>query len=217
MLRFFRKMRRNFLIFCVFVCFCFCQTTPAQSGRRPDKNKPATEQKNVESKRAETSSEKRDEKTPVRILSLKLVGEVQHNFAYYKSNDLENALKEFIFFTKLITKNAPAMTRGDKKLNYTEAKEQAKKETDAFVLWIGFSAKNDNYGNMYIDVIQYAVLKPQSGEVLTRGQFKPGESELGKPDVVVNLPTGRRPIALLEMKNGARELAVLLVRGGWLD
>lgn len=216
MLRVSKKACCRLLFFCA-LALCFYQTINAQSGRsRRDKTKTSSEQTlPVEPKPAETKNETPEDKPSVKISLLKLVGEVQYKALFYKSNDLENSLKEFISFTKLVSKNVPAMTRGDKKMSYTEAKEQAKKETDTFVLWIGFAAKNDAYGNMYIDFLQYAILKPQTGEVLTRGQFKPGATELGKITTVKVPTVRRRTISYIEMKAAVRELSVLLLRGGW--
>jgi hypothetical protein len=216
MLRVSKKVRRRILFFCV-LALCFHHTINAQSGRRSGKTKVSAEQTTpVKPQSAETKSETPEAKPPVKISSLVVFGEVQYKALFYKSNDLENSLKEFISFTKLVSKNVPAMTRVDKKMNYSEAKEQAKKETDAFTLWIGFAAKDDAYGNMYIDLLQYAILKPQTGEILTRGQFKPGETELGKTSTVAKIPTvRRRTISFIEMKNSVRELAAILLRGGW--
>jgi len=215
MLRVSKKACRRLLFFCV-LALCFHHSINAQSGRRRDKNKVSAEQTTIEPKPAETKNETPEEKPSVKISSLTVVGEVQYKALFYKSNELENSLKEFISFTNLVSKNVPAMTRGDKKMNYSEAKEQAKKETGSFVLWIGFAAKDDAYGNMYIDLLQYAILKPQTGEVLTRGQFKPGETELGKTVTVVKIPTvRRRTISFIEMKNSVRELSAILLRGGW--
>ncbi|HMS38670.1 MAG TPA: hypothetical protein PKE69_00350, partial [Pyrinomonadaceae bacterium] len=146
------KTRRFCWFFCVLTIFCFYQTTFAQSGRKPQTNSVPVEQ-NTESKKTEETD------APVKISSLKIVGEVQHNFTYYKSNDLDIALKEFISFSKFISKTVPQMTKGGK-MTYTEAKEQAEKETETFTLWLGFSAKDDGYGNMYIEAVQYALITP---------------------------------------------------------
>lgn len=216
MLRVSKKARRRLLLFCV-LALCFHHTINAQSGRRRgDKIKTSAEQaETVPPKPAETKTETTEVRPSVKISSLTVVGEVQYKALFYKSNDLENSLKEFINFTKLVSKNVPEMKRGDKKMNYTQAKEQAKKEPDAFTLWIGFAAKDDAYGNMYIDLLHYAILKPQTGEVLTRGQFKPGETELGKITTVKVPTVRRRTISLVEMKNSVRELSAILLRGGW--
>lgn len=210
-----KKTCRIFWLFCVLTIFCFYQTTAAQSGRRP-KNNPSSVEQIAPSASKQTDTETKSEESDA-ISSLTVVGEVQHNFNYYKSNNLDIALKEFIRFLKFSSKSVPQLTKGGK-MNYSEAKKQAEKETDVFILWLGFSAKDDGYGNMYIDAVQYAVIKPKTAKVLTRGQVEPGQNRIGNPGGVLQVPTvRRRTSALSEMKNGARQIASILVRGGWLS
>jgi hypothetical protein len=225
MLGFSKKTRHNFLFFCVLAILFGSQTTVAQSRRVPQKNPPSTDKNTgsteqtapVEAKPAKIEVDDEEDKSPVRILSLMIVGEVQHNFAYYNSNEMDIALKECLRTLKSASKSPPLLTRGDK-MNYTEAKERAKKETDTFILWLSFAAKIDGAGNMYIDFIQYAVIKPKTGKVMTRGQVTPGQTQIGNPGSVLRIPTvRRRTSSLLEMKDGARQIAGILLRGGWLD
>ena len=147
-----------------------------------------------------------------------VVGEIQQNSTFYKSNYVEGALKEFISFTKLVSKTAPEMTRGEKKMSYSQAKERAKTETGKYVLWIGFMAKDDGWGNLYIEVAQYALFKPQSGKVLTRSQVRPGQESIvgGVKQIRVDR---RRTSAgeYSEMKDAARQISAILLRGGWLN
>lgn len=71
---------------------------------------------------------------------------------------------------------------------------------------------------MYIDSVQYAVIKPKTAKVLTRGQIEPGQNQIGNPGGVLQIPTNRRRTsALSEMKNGARQIASILLHGGWLS
>jgi hypothetical protein len=212
MLNFSEKTCRIFWFFWVAAILCFYQTTAAQSGRKPKKDSVSIEQKTpLESNR--TESEETD--APVKISSLKIVGEVQHNFDYYKSNDLDAAVKEFISFSKFISKSVPEMTKGGK-MTYSEAKKQAEKETETFTLWLGFSAKDDGYGNMFIESVQYAVIQPKTAKILTRGEVKPGQNQID----MTQIPTVRRRHragSLSEIKNSVRQIASILVRGGWLD
>ena len=221
MLRFSKKSRYGFWFLGVLAIFCLYQPAVAQSRRVPQKTNPvppAEQTAPVESKPAVTEREDEEDKSPVKISSLMVVGEVQHDFAIYKSNDIDNAQKEFIRFLKLVTKSAPEMTRGEKKMSYAEAKEQAKKETDKFILWMGFAAKADGYGNMYIDYIQYAVIKPQSGKILTLAQVTPGQSSVVGSIKQIRVDRRRSSAsALSEMKDGARQIAMILLRGGWLN
>lgn len=214
----------RFLFFCVLLIFCFYQTNAAQSGRRTDKNA-ASSQPNapIDSKSAETKKETekeaRDDETPVRISSMIVVGEVQHNFPYYKSNEIDAALKELVRMLKSSPKSLSEITRGSGKTTYKQAKEQAQKETGAYVLWLGFLAKDDGYGNMYIESVQYAVLTPKTARVVTRGEIDPGENKVVTSGGVLQLPPARRTAAtgIIQMRSGARQIAAILLRGGWLD
>lgn len=220
MSRFSKNLHCRFLFFCVLAIVCFCQITAAQSGRRINKNTVSSEPKAPpETKSTETENEARKNETPVRISSLIVVGEVQHNFTYYNSNEIDIALKELVRMLKSSPKSPSEITKGGGKIGYKEAKEQAKKETETFVLWLGFVAKDDGYGNMYIASLQYAVIMPQTAKILTRGEIDPGQNQVVTSGGVLQIPTGRRnsATALLQMKQGARRIAGILLRGGWLD
>jgi hypothetical protein len=221
MLRFSKNTHCQFLFFCVLAIFCFYQTTAAQSGRRIKKNDASSKQNApVESKSIETEKEIQKDEAKVRISSLIVVGEVQHNFTYYNSNTIDIALKECVRMLQSSQKSVSQIAKGSGKLSYKEAKELAEKEAVVFVLWLGFSAKDDGYGNMYIESLQYAVLTPKTARIVTRGEIDPGENKIvTSSGGVLQVPTGRKSsaTALLQMKQGAREIAAILIRGGWLD
>jgi hypothetical protein len=214
-----------FLFFCALLIFCFYQPAAAQSGRRVEK-KVATPQPTppVESKSAkteketvkETEKEAQTDETPVKISSLIVIGEVQHNFTYYKSNEIDAALKECIRMLQS-SKTLSQITKGGGKITYKQAKEQAEEEAETYVLWLGFAAKDDGYGNMYIDFIQYALLTPKTAKVVTRGQIEADPNQVLATGGVLNIPkVSRRTYSLIQMKDGARQIAAILLRGGWL-
>lgn len=219
MLRISGKTSRNVLISCALVIFCLNLTIAAQSRRQTKENTAPTQQTvTVETKSAATDDKTQDDKKPLKILSLKVVGEFQQNLGYFKSNHLDNALKEFIRALKDDLKSTTEATKGGK-MSYTEAKEQAKKETGTFILWLGYAAKADQYGSPYVDYVQYAILKPETGEVVTRSQIEPLRNRLPNPGGgTVRLPTVNRSWDLhKEMNKGSRDVAEILVRGDWLD
>jgi hypothetical protein len=215
-----KNTRCRFFFLCILAILYFYQTDAAQSGRRPTKKPAAIERTAPSSETLQTNAgtESAEIGAPERISSLLVVGKVQHDFSYYKSNDADNALKEFIRFLKFTSRTTAQVVRGGN-LSYAEAREQAKNEADAYTLWLGFSAKEDGYGNIYIDSVQYAVIKPKTAKILTRGEVKPGENQIGNSGGVLRSPTARRSPtrALSEMKNAARQIAAILARGGWLD
>ena len=102
------------------------------------------------------------------------------------------------------------------KLN--DAKELAKKETDTYVLWMGFFVRNTTFGGSYVDFIDYALLKPETGNILTKGRIQPGQTSMGNTGTVLQVPDNNRPSTqLFQLKQGAHEVATLLKRGGWFD
>lgn len=214
----------NFLFGCLLAIFCFYQATDAQSGRRSNKtggsinkNGGATQQAPpVETKPAETEKEAPMGETPRRIASMTVVGEVQHNFTYNKSNYIDVALKECIDALQT-SKILTLMTRGSGKMTYAEAKETAEKESDTYILWLGFALQMTGSGNGYIESVQYALLSPQTGKVVTRGEIEAKPNQTLATGGVINLPNGRqRTDELIQMKDGARQVAAILMRGGWL-
>lgn len=219
--RFSQNTRCRFLFFCVLAIFCFCRTSAAQSGRRINKNTapsaPVAQKTPVESKPVETVNDVPKNDASVKISALAVVGEVQHNFDYYKSNEIDAALKECIRTLQYSPKSLTQIAKGSGKTSYKDAKELAEKEADVFVLWLGFSAKNDQYGKMYIDSLQYALLTPQTAKVITRGEITPKQNGVLSTGGVLNIPNGRNTTsALIQMKDGAREIAGILLRGGWI-
>lgn len=211
------KTSRCVLLFCVVTIISFNLTADAQS-RRQSRQKPAEQTAPTPAPTPptdnQTETDEPDE-TPVKITSLKIVGEIQHDALLYGGTDFSNAIKEFIRTLKTYSKAAPVMTRAGK-ATYPEAKELAKKESDTFVLWIGFMAKSGSNGIMYLDFVQYAIFKPNTGKILTRAEFKPESTRMINPGVLLPAPTVRRKMRD-EMDDCVRRIAAILARAGWLN
>jgi hypothetical protein len=154
----------------------------------------------------------------VSISTLLVAGEIIHDNLYYKSNDLDNALKECARYLRESHKPVNATKIG--KLNYTDAKERAKTETDAYVLWISFVSKTDGYGNMRIDYADYGILMPKTGKRLMNGRIKAGERSVVATGGILGLPQNRTRSSAaalrLEMREIVRQIPEILIHGGWL-
>ena len=154
----------------------------------------------------------------VSISTFLVAGEIVHDNLYYKSNDLDNALKECARYLRESRKSVNATKIG--KLNFNDAKERAKSETDAYVLWISFVSKNDGYGNMRIEYADYGILMPKTGKRLMNGRIKAGERSIVATGGVLGLPktTTRSSAAAmwLEMREIVRQIPEILIHGGWL-
>lgn len=214
-----KKFCIRFFLLCISTILCFYQSTVAQSGRRAVKKPVSAAQTSLpETKSGETENDTPPDGSSIRVTSLTIVGEVQHNAVYYNSNNIDSAFKELIRTLKPNTRAVSEITKGDGKTNYKEAKELAEKQTETYVLWLGFSLRNDNYANTYISSVQYALLSPKGAKVVTRGQIAPDHKGVLSPGGVMNIPGNRRRTAtdLSQMKQSVREIAAILVRGGWI-
>ncbi len=196
------------LIFCSIAIIYFSQFAFAQSGRRTIQPKPTP---NVELKTKNNSDEN---DLSEKIESLILVGETQENAIYSKSNYVDAGLKECLNYLKIFSKlNIEAESGG--KMNLKEAKEMAVKETNAFVLWIGYVIKADSYGRGNVAYLEYIILKPQTGKKLTFGQITP--EGMARKRRISGFPDSlKRSTELSQIKEFSRELMGVLIQGGWL-
>ncbi len=152
----------------------------------------------------------------VAISSIVVVGEVVHNYSFYRSSYLGSALGECVNSLKKGIRPTREIEKGGR-MTLTEAKERAKRETGAHVLWLAFKVEDNSIGEMFVSYIDYAVLVPQSAKLLTSGRIVPGEQSVLTRGGILTIPsTAKRLPALSQMKNGAREVAYRLGRGGWL-
>lgn len=208
------KRHRYLLPVCVLLFFCFCLPAAAQSGRRNKNAAPSPTP--VPATAAETKSD-----PLVRVSSIIVFGELQQDNRFYRSNELDRALKEFVrtFKERPLPRRLSSLdvAKGGK-LSFTEAKERAKKETETYVLWIGFVGETASCGDMVITRIDYALLVPQIGKALTHGQIVPGQSNPLLTGSVLRLPSVHKHAdSRQQMREGARTIAARLVTGGWLD
>ena len=103
------------------------------------------------------------------------------------------------------------------KMTLAGAKERAKAETGAHVIWLGLVTRADGMGGMYLTHIEYSVLVPGTGHVLFSGQLEPGKQQVVAQGGVMRIPRppARRSMNL-DMKQGAREVTYRLKSTGWL-
>lgn len=164
---------------------CLSQIAEAQSGRRP----PKSESPPVKSEPAETQTAN-PSPTPSRGATIIVTGDLVHNMDYMKSSDVDDTIK--LFMAKLKEQRGIVVTKGGK-MDLTKAKERAKKETEAYVLWfeIGLVVNPLNDAE-FVCFMDYAVLMPQTAKFLIGGRVSPrGEDTTLITDTVLRLP--KRP------------------------
>lgn len=207
-----KKRRAYLLIVYVAATLCFSQAALAQSGRRPSKDAPPTRPPVTTET---TVNPPTTEEPTLRISSVIIGGNIVHDYKFYRSSYLGSAIDECIDRFKERQRPALKVSKGGS-MTFNEAKERAKKETDAYVLWLEFVTKDDDFDEMTVSYIDYAVLMPQTAKFLTSGRVYPDKQIVG-PGGVLRIPTGpKRSPALIQMKLGAREVASRLMSGGWL-
>lgn len=92
-----------------------------------------------------------------------------------------------------------------------QATERAKKATDAYVLWFGYRTALVGL-DFVIDYIDYVVLMPQTGNVLTQGRVDAAKQKgTADPGGILRLPrtntNRRRPPDSRVLERGGQEIA----------
>lgn len=206
----------RYFVFAFFAIILFLnQTATAQSGRKPAQTAPSEP-----TAAAKSETDTQENKKTESISAIKVTGEIQYETGKHYSNYLNRALNECVETLKGRPVRPLEVTKAGKmKLN--DAKEFAKKEPEAHVLWMGFFVKSYLAGLdviQYVDYIDYAVMKPNTGKVLTYGRIELGKPNMGNAGTVLQIPsTRRRSTELSQLRQGANEIATILKRGGWLD
>lgn len=183
------KRRERLLLVCAIVALCFSQAALAQSGRRPKGNPSAAVPPiNVEAK-AETDAS--TVKPPVPISSVIVVGDLVQSGSSY-SNYVDDAVDSCV---EELKKLQAIEAKGSGSRKRTAAMEQAKKETDAYVLWLEIKlqdrVRTDRgvYVEEYITCVNYYVFMPQTAKILTEGRVYPGTQDISAGGAVLRLPT----------------------------
>ncbi|HEV7858849.1 MAG TPA: hypothetical protein VGO91_09495 [Pyrinomonadaceae bacterium] len=191
----------------------FSQVAPAQSGRHRNKSVSAPQPPVI----VEPATNPQTVKPPAQVSSVIVAGEIVHNYDYFHSDYLDAAVEEFRHRIKQRPLPAIEVIKGGS-MSLNAAKERAKKETTAYLLWIEFVTEDDGSYGMSISFINYVVLMPQTAKFLTWGKIYPDQEGIRSAGRVLRVPSPslrRRPSALRQMIYGAREVAERLIAGGW--
>jgi hypothetical protein len=205
------KRRTTLLLVSIAATLCFSQTALTQSGRHRHKSVSAPQPTVT----AGPATDAQPVKPSAQVSSVIVVAEIAHKFDYFRSNYLGAVFKDFK--DRITRRPSPAIevTNGGS-MSLNEARERAKKETETYLLWIEFVMQDNDVGAMSIAFINYAVLMPQTAKFLTWGKIYPGQESIRSAGGVLRVPAlpGRNS-ALLQMREGTREIADRLIVGGW--
>ena len=86
-----------------------------------------------------------------------------------------------------------------------EAVDRAKKETEAYVLWLEMRGEGSRSDELYVS---YMLLRPQTAKIIASGNVYLATRRVGKGPVGVGVPGigGRMPLQYL-MREAGREVA----------
>ena len=150
-----------------------------------------------------------------KITSLIVAGDLIHGYKYRKSNELDIVLKEFVRAMKDEPRPFLAVERAGR-MTFEVATERAQAETGAHVIWLKIVTRVDNMGEMIVSHLEYSIIMPQTGRVLSSGTVYPGEQKVVGQGGVMQIPRmPKRSSALMDMKQGAREVTYRLKSTGW--
>lgn len=210
-----------FLFYAVLI-FSFSPLAQAQSGRRPKTTPTPTPTPASQSTSAEVKIEKPAESKPEeikpteKISQLLIAGEMQESSWSWKSkNYLKNTIDDYLDEIKRHRSLQINAINGEK-MTFKEAKERAKKETDTYILWMGFAITNGSSGGAKLDYIEYAILKPQTAKSLTSGRIT--DADITKMQKVMGIPSSSGSLGLgTAMEFVGRNLIDKLINLGWIS
>jgi hypothetical protein len=202
---------RKYCLVAFSVLALFASAVNSQSGRKQQEKPPPIPVP------ATTTAAPSDDppSADTKISSLIVCGEISHNYAYYKSSNLDAALKEFANWMTIGPHPFFAVTRGGK-MTFDAAKERAKKEAGGHVLWLGIVGKDNGLGQMIVQYVDYSILMPSTGKILISGRVMPSQQKIVAQGGVMTIPSiPKRSSELSQMKQGARQVADHLKSTGW--
>lgn len=196
------EKRVRLLIVCLLSILCFSQVALAQSGRRQSKNISPSPPVIVEPK-TETEAKPPAAKPPV--ASLIVGGDRDRPSFDIPSAYLDIAIDACI---ERLGKAKSLSVIGGGSMSRKEAIDKAKKQEDAYVVWLEMSVENVNSASPGIG-LAYTVFIPQTGKVKTFGNVYLDRAQVGTGNVGIGLPPSssrRLPLEYL-LKEGGRNVA----------
>lgn len=189
---------------CIAVVLCCGSAAPAQSGRQPPPPPPPPVAV------APDSSE-----LPFRISSVIVSAKIVYEEGHIHSNYVDETIKDCI--ERLNERPLLTSIKGGN-MTREQATERAKKEADAYVLWMEINMKDRNiWGELKVSHIDYYLFRPRTAKIQAEGRVDPNNivKRIGGAQVPIEnrRVVNKRPQRLsTQLWVGAREVADL-VRG----
>jgi hypothetical protein len=190
------------LIVSVVSILCLSQAVLAQSGRRQRKNPSSTPPVVTENKTEAEAKPKPPASKPAPLATVIVGGDRFGTSMYLLSGYVDVAVRACIDrlsdSTGLEVVAGGGMTR-------SMAIERAKKESNAYVLWLEVRVEEDNSDTVSISYYGYT---PQTAKVMTSGRVYLGSRGVGRGGVGIGVPsiTGRLPLDY-QMREAGKSVA----------
>ncbi|HUR98712.1 MAG TPA: hypothetical protein VMZ26_11660 [Pyrinomonadaceae bacterium] len=152
---------------------------------------------------------------PAKVASLVVTGNIVHGFGYMSSNYMDLVFKEFMTWMKYDPHPFLNLSKGGK-MTLESATARSKEETDNHVLWVGIAVEDSGSGQLLVTHVDYTVLMPRTGKVLTTGRVIPGKQRIVGQGGVLTIPSMPKPSSdVTQMKQAARAVAGHLKSTAW--
>jgi hypothetical protein len=198
------KRRGYFLIVCVLSILWLSPAAFAQSGRRQSKNISPSPPVVVAEPKTE-GEVKPPAAKPAPVAALIVGGDRDRASFDIPSSYLDIAIDACI---ERLGKAASLSVIGGGSMSRKEAIDKAKKQEEAYVVWLAMSVENVNSASAGI-VLEYTVFIPQTAKVKTFGHVYLDRAQAGTGNVGIGLPPSssrRLPLEYL-LKQGGRDVA----------
>ena len=205
--------RARLLVVCALLLLSLSQAAVAQSGRRQVKNpSPSAPDVSVEDK-AEPKASPTPPKAVAPVASLVITGdrasatfEIPTGYLDIATNACYDTLRKSLSLN---------VTAGSTNLTRKDAIDEAKKQTEAYVVWLELKAElNAQQNDLAYVVIQFTVFSPQTAKVKYFDSIYLDRATMGSGRVGVGLPPSvsrRFPLDYV-MREGGRRVAERLMR-----
>jgi hypothetical protein len=201
-----RGRRVCLLTLCAVSLLCLSQAALAQSGRRQNKPlSPPTPVATDGENEAKSEVKPRAEK-PAALATVIVGGDRFGSSAYTISGYIDEAMDSCV---AELNKSHGLEARGGGGMSRKEAIDRAKKETEAYVLWLDLRVEGSRQDDISVS---YTLFMPQTAKVMAFGNVYLSTRRAGRGPVSVGVPSvgGRMPLQYL-MREAGRDVAQRVV------
>jgi hypothetical protein len=174
------KLNYKYLLASIVTAFILAQTAAGQSGRNKTTGPTASPSPTASSSPAASASpttKPADSRSKIRPSSIIISGKTASDTGHYHSSDVKSASDEIKFLFELFRLPCKPVKGGT--LTAQQARDRARQETDAYVLWLGINVKTDESSlesimrGPILDRVDYYLFRPVTGEIEYRGTVDP--------------------------------------------